>query len=166
MAFDMAMPPKKTKTLHRAAGFSSQKRGSLMDHLVTAEAYSRLAEQASRLQRLQTLLDALLPAYLLPGTRIANLKRGVVVIHADSGAVAVKLRQLAPRLAEGLTQQGAEVTGIQVRVQAGRRITANSRQKATSKLGLRPKQALTSLAAGLEDDSPLKRSLEKLLRNA
>ena len=36
---------------------------------------------------------------------------------ADNGAVAAKLRQLAPRLAQLLTESGCEVTAIQVRVQ-------------------------------------------------
>jgi hypothetical protein len=136
-----------------------------MNHLATADAFARLAEQANRLRYLQTLLDAALPAYLLPGTHIANLKRGKVVIHTDSGAVAVKLRQLAPRLAEGFIQQGQEVTGIEVKVQARRRPATTVRQKQPKVIGIRPKQALTSLASGLEDDSPVKRALVKLLRN-
>jgi hypothetical protein len=136
-----------------------------MNHLATADAFARLAEQANRLRYLQTLLDAALPAYLLPGTHIANLKRGKVVIHTDSGAVAVKLRQLAPRLAEGFIQQGQEVTGIEVKVQARRRPATTARQKQPKVIGIRPKQALTSLASGLEDDSPVKRALVKLLRN-
>lgn len=136
-----------------------------MNHLATADAFARLSEQANRLQRLQTLLESALPAYLLPGTHVANLKQGKVVIHADSGAVAVKLRQLAPRLAEGFIQQGQEVTGIEVKVQARRRTATTSRSKQPKLIGMRPKQALTSLASGLEDDSPVKLALLKLLRN-
>jgi hypothetical protein len=138
-----------------------------MNHLATADAFARLAEQASRLQRLQVLLDATLPAHLLPGTHIANLKRGKVVIHADSGAVAVKLRQLAPRLADVFIQQGQEVTGIEVRVQARRRTPTgtSARSRPTRLIGPLPKQALASLASGLADDSPVKRALVKLLRN-
>lgn len=138
----------------------------MKEHLAAADAFARIAEQARRLQRLQTLLEAALPAYLLPGTRVANLKRGKVVIHADSGAVAVKLRQLAPRLAEGFVQQGQEVTGIEVRVQARRRPTAAARSKIPRMLSEQAKQALTSLASGLEEDSPVRRALLRLVRNA
>lgn len=137
----------------------------MKDHLAASDTYTRLAGQVERLRRLQTMLDAALPAYLAPGTRIANLKRGKVVIHADSGAVAVKLRQLAPRLAEGFIQQGQEVTGIEVRVQPGRWYSGPARPKQPKLLGVRSKQSLTSLAAGLTDDSPVKRALEKLLKN-
>jgi len=137
-----------------------------MDHLATADAFARLSGLAERLRHLQALLETELPAYLLPGTRVANLKRGKLVIHAASGAVAVKLRQLAPRLAAGFVQQGQEVTGIEVRVQA-RQLTANGFRKKTAKsLGFRPKQALTSLAAGLTDGSPIKRALERLLKSS
>ncbi|MDP1605961.1 MAG: DciA family protein [Rhodocyclaceae bacterium] len=144
----------------------SNNRGTLKDFLSTADAFARLADQANRLQRLQSLLDAALPAYLSPGARIANLKRGKVVIHADSGAVAVKLRQLAPRLAEGFIQQGQEVIGIEVRVQPRRRLSTSPRQKPPKILGERPKQALTSLASGLEEGSPIRLAVEKLLKNA
>jgi len=137
-----------------------------MDHLATADAFARLSGLAERLRHLQALLETELPAYLLPGTRVANLKRGKLVIHAASGAVAVKLRQLAPRLAAGFVQQGQEVTGIEVRVQA-HQLTANGFRKKTAKsLGFRPKQALTSLAAGLTDGSPIKRALERLLKSS
>ncbi len=140
-------------------------RSSLKDHLAASDVYTRLAGQAERLRQLQIYLDATLPAYLAPGTRIANLKRGKIVIHADSGAVAVKLRQLAPRLAEGFIQQGQEVTGIEVRVQPGRRLSPPLRQKQPKVLGIRSKQSLTSLAEGLTEGSPIKRALEKLLKN-
>lgn len=108
----------------------------------------------------------MLPVNLAPAARVANLKRGKVVIHADSGAVAVKLRQLGPRLAAGLKQQGQEVSGIEVRVQPGGRITLPSRKIQPKKLGIQPKRSLTSLAAGLPEGSPLKAALEKLLRSA
>lgn len=150
---------------HIAGTFSSRP-STLKEHLSATDAFARLSEQAERLQRLQVLLDTALPAYLLPGTRIANLKRGKVVIHADSGAVAVKLRQLAPRLAESFIQQGQEVTGIEVRVQAWRRPSSNSRPQKPLLIGARPKQALTSLASGLEENSPVRRAVEKLLKNA
>ncbi|MEW6164089.1 MAG: DciA family protein [Pseudomonadota bacterium] len=137
-----------------------------MDHLAGAHLFARLAEQANRLRHLQQLLDATLPAHLLPGTRIANLKRGKIVIHAASGAVAVKLRHLSPRLVEHFNQQGQEVTALEVRVQAHRPSTAGKRTKQPKVLGMRSKQALASLAAGLGEDSPVSQALKKLLGNA
>jgi hypothetical protein len=136
-----------------------------MDHLAAAGAFARLSGQAENLRQMQALLETALPAYLLPGTRVANLKRGKLVIHAASGAVAVKLRQLAPRLAAGFVQQGREVTAIEVRVQAGPRIMTSSRKTTPKVLGSRSKQALTSLASGLTEDSPIRQALARLLRS-
>lgn len=147
---------------HPTAG----RRGSLQDHLAAAEPFARLSEQAARLHRMQTRLDATLPPHLLPGTHVANLRQGKVVIHAASGAVAVKLRQLAPRLTESFYQQGLEVTGIEVRVQARRPQIKRPRKKSSLLLGDGAKQSLTSLAAGLNADSPLRGAIERLLRNA
>lgn len=142
---------------------SARKRGSLTDHLADSDSFARLADQAERLRQLQALLDAMLPIHLATAARVANLKRGKVVIHADSGAVAVKLRQLEPRLAAGFVQQGQEVSGIEVRVQPGGRISQPQRKIRPKELGIQPKQSLTSLAAGLPEDSPLKAALERLL---
>lgn len=158
------MPPIPSKRPN--AGAFPTRRGTLKDHLAAAADFTRLAEQAGRLRRLQNLLDAVLPPQLLPGTHVANIKRGKVVIHAASGAVAVKLRQLAPRLAENFIQQGQEVIGIEVRVQARRGSSAAIRRQQPKELGLRSKQALTSLAAGLSEESPVRLALLKLLKSA
>jgi len=136
---------------------------SLMSHLAGAEAFVRLSDQAARLGQLQKQLDATLPAHLLPGTRVANLKRGKVIIHAASGAVAVKLRQLAPRLAESFNQLGPEITSVEVRVQAHRSGIFGQRRVAAKVLGSRSRLALASLAEGIPVESPLRRALDGLL---
>jgi hypothetical protein len=151
---------------HHPGSMSSKKRGLLIDHLAASDSFARLSGQADRLRQLQTLLDAALPPHLAPGARVANLKRGKVIIHADSGAVAVKLRQLAPRLAEGFIQHGQELNGIEVRVQPSWRPFSPSRKKQPQTLGIRSKRSLTSLIAGLNEDSPVRRALERLLRNS
>ncbi|NWG30262.1 MAG: DUF721 domain-containing protein [Rhodocyclaceae bacterium] len=153
----------KTHAFHATPGGL---RGSLTEHLAASDSFARLADQAERLRRLQTLLDAMLPVSLAVAAHVANLKRGKVVIHADSGAVAVKLRQLGPRLAAGFVQQGQEVSGIEVRVQPGGRISPASRKIQPKKLGIQPKRSLTSLSAGLPEGSPLKAALERLLASA
>lgn len=151
-----------TRKPNRASPF---RRGTVMNHLAAAEAYVRLSEQANRLRQLQTLLDTSLPAYLQPGTHIANLKRGKIIIHAASGAVAVKLRQMAPTLVETFVCEGHEVTGIDVKVQARRLFSGGLRKKTAQKLSIPQKQVLTSLTSGLAEGSKLKLALERLLRN-
>lgn len=135
----------------------------MIKHLAAAEAYVRLSQQANRLRQLQILLEECLPVYLQPGTRIANFKRGKIVIHAASGAVAVKLRQLAPSLTESLGKQAPELTGIEVKVQAHRAGMGNSRPKEPRSLGMAQQQVLTSLSAGLREGSALKGAIDRLL---
>jgi hypothetical protein len=162
------MPPivKSRKPLGRTPRTLSSDRGSLISHLAATEAFARLSEQAHRLRHIQTLLETALPASLLPGTHVANIKQGKLIIHVASGAVAVKLRQMAPRLAASFLQQGQEVTGIEVKVQAHRRSVASPSTKPHKIIGSRPKEALRSLASGLGEDSPVKQALLKLLQNA
>lgn len=160
-------PPTRSRPA-RGTPFGTPPRGSrtLTEHLAANDAFARLSGLAERLRRLQSMLDDCLPVYLAPGAHVANLKRGKLVIHADSGAVAVKLKQLAPRLVESFIQQGQEVTGIEVRVQPRRGSIPGARRIPAKVLGTRSKQSLTSLAAGLDESSPVRRALEKLLKNA
>jgi len=141
----------------------NRRSGSLADHLGGSEAFARIALQAQRLRQLQTLLDASLPADLAPGAHIANLRRGKVVIHADSGGVAVKLRQLSARLTGQFLQISQEITGIEVRVQPRRRRPAARGRRARS-LTASARASLATLAAGLTEGSPLRHALENLLR--
>jgi hypothetical protein len=60
------------------------------------------------------------PPDLIQASRVVNSRNGMLVIAADNGAVAAKLRQLAPRLLKNLQKQRAQITGIQVQVQVGR----------------------------------------------
>lgn len=158
------MSPRQITSL--PGNMSSNKRGLLKDHLAASSPFARLAGQAERLRHLQTLLESALPAHLALAARVANLKRGKVVIHADSGAVAVKLRQLGPRLAAGFVQQGQEVSGIEVKVQPTYRQPPKSGKSTHKTLGMQAKRSLTSLIAGLAPESPVRGALERLLKNA
>lgn len=61
-------------------------------------------------------------------SRVVNHRNGMLVIAADNGAIAAKLRQQAPRLLKNLRKQGAEITGIQVQVQVERTGSAPRRR--------------------------------------
>ncbi|MCX7896381.1 MAG: DUF721 domain-containing protein [Rhodocyclaceae bacterium] len=138
----------------------------VIDHLGMAPAFSRCKDRVERLHLLQTLLEATLPAELLPGTRVAGIQQGRLVIHASSGAVAVKLRQLAPRLAATVQRQSPEISEIVVRVQPSAGNFFRSPPKKPVVLSPRAKRALTSLAAGLPEASSLRQALLRLLGRA
>lgn len=136
---------------------------SLIEHFRAHTGLAGLSAHAEQLIRLQGLYENALPAALAHGGRVANLKRGKVVIHAASSAVAAKIRQLTPRLADVFRQSGVDVSEIQVKVQPEAAFHPPQKQHVASMLGITAKQALTSLRSRLPEDSPLKSALERLL---
>jgi len=124
---------------------------------------ARLTGHAAILLRLQDRLAATLPEPLRPAVRVANLKDGRLLLHADNGAVATRLRQQAPTLVSALRLQGGEVTGIEVRVQP--RNPPSTPPAATPAMppGAQARQALATLADRLEPPSPLRKALQRLL---
>ena len=138
---------------------------SLQDHLASGDSMARLAAHAQRLLQFQRLLEAALPAALKPYARVANFRLGKLLIHADSGAVAAKIRQFGPRLASDLSSKEAKITQIEVRVQARNRSSALAPMERPSLPGSKQKQGLTALARKLPQESPLKGPLERLLQS-
>jgi hypothetical protein len=136
---------------------------SLEDCLRADEGMARLASHASRLVRLQAILAANLPAGLARVARVANLKSGKLLIHADNGAVAAKLRQLAPRLTDLVRIEAAEVNGIEIRVQGRSGNPSKTHREGPTGIGERAKRGLTSLKSTLPEGSRLKLALTKLV---
>lgn len=128
------------------------------------DALAHLQEHASRLLRLQHAYEEFAPAHLARSSWIANLKAGVVVIHAANGAVAAKLNQLTPRFVDEFSMRGVDLTGIEVRLQVAQfRPAAENRQPRPVSAGAR--KALARLETSLPPDSPLRRILAGFARN-
>jgi len=139
---------------------------TLDDCLNADEAMARLAAHAGRLLSLQRLVDAAVPDNLARACRVANYKLGVLIIHADNGAVATKLRQLAPRLGDELRSSGVELSEIRVKVQPRDSAPPPSAGISISAISDQAKQGLTTLSAELPEGSPLRDALERLVRRA
>ncbi len=139
---------------------------SLDAYLNTAGGLARLSAHAGRLVKLQRVFERIAPAYLAASSRVANFKSGVVVIHADSGAVAAKLRQMLPSLIDEFSSKGAEVTEIQVKVQPSYIATQQKQGRPAPAVSAHAKAALTSLEADLPEDSPLKEPLGRLVKRS
>lgn len=88
--------------------------------IVETAGLSALTRATQRISALQRLFVACAPPDLTQASRVVEDQGGILVIAADNGAIAAKLKQLAPRLLKNLQKQKAEVTGIRVRVQVGR----------------------------------------------
>jgi hypothetical protein len=138
---------------------------SLQEHLASGDSMARLAAHAQRLLQFQRLLEAALPVALRPYARVANFRLGKLLIHAENGAVAAKIRQFGPRLANDLSNKVLKVTQIEVRVQARNPSPPRLPYKRPDLPGSKQKQGLTALAHDLPQESPLKAALERLLRS-
>lgn len=83
----------------------------------TTADFSALNRATQRISALQRLYAACAPPELAQVSRVVGDRDGMLVIAADNGAIATKLKQLVPRLLKNLQKQRAEVTGIRVQVQ-------------------------------------------------
>lgn len=137
---------------------------SLQRYLEAAEGAGKVMAHAKLLVRLAEMYRGLAPSYLSGASALANYKSGVVVIHAENGAVATKLRQMAPTLAGEFSKRGVECNGLQVKVQVGLRV-APVRLAVSKPLSARTRRELSTLSASLPT-SPLRRAIEDLLARA
>lgn len=134
----------------------------LQSWLSSGAVLSSLANQAAQLGELQRLWETLAPVPLGSTCRVAGVKDRALMLYANNGAMAAKVRQLAPSLLDKLQKKGLEVTAIQVRVQ----VDASWQPVKPTKnlvLGAVACESLHGLADQLED-SPLRAAVEKMLK--
>ncbi|WP_418648241.1 DciA family protein [Thauera butanivorans] len=131
--------------------------------LGSAESLARLQDHAARLRRLQGTLEAALPLQLAEQCHVANLKDDVLVISTRNGATAVRLKQMLPSLQEHFLRAGHALGTIRVKV--GTPEQTAWRPPATERhISADAKANLSEFAASLPPDSPLRESLERLVR--
>jgi hypothetical protein len=129
------------------------------------DALARLQDHAARLRRLQGVLDACLPPQLAGQCQVANLKDGVLIVAARGGAAAVRVRQILPSLLERLQHGGHPVQSIKVKVGTPEQTTP-ARPAPQRQISAAAKADLHDFADTLPADSPLRASIERLIRRA
>ena len=134
------------------------------NYLEAAEGAGSVLAHARLLMKLTHLYEGIAPAHLGQASSVANYKSGIIIIHAVSGAVAAKLRQMAPRLADEFSKRGIDCNEVQIKVQA-REIQSQSRTSTQKPLSLKTSRELADLAGSLPDSS-LRSALETLLAHS
>ncbi|MCC4117898.1 DciA family protein [Aromatoleum toluclasticum] len=133
--------------------------------LGTGDALARLKDHAARLVRLQNLLQQHLPPALASACSVANLKGDTLVLLANGGAAAARLKQIAPSLIQQFGAVGLPIKTVQVKVKVLE--THEERrpppQRTISEDGSR---SIADFSATLPADSPLRESLERLVRRS
>jgi hypothetical protein len=130
--------------------------------LGAGDALARLRDHAARLRRLQTILDQHLPGSLAGACSVANLKGDTLIVMAQNGAVAAKLKQLANTLTEQFIASGVALKTIQIKVtiQEERDAPPAPMARTLSETG---RDSISEFAASLPTDSSLRESLERLV---
>lgn len=87
------------------------------DWLMAPGETDEVVSRAKRLLALERLYANCVPEALLRASSVANLRDGTLLLRADNGAIASKLKHLAPKLLKAIRETNQEVTDIQVTVQ-------------------------------------------------
>ena len=137
---------------------------SIEKFLAAEDGAGKLLAHARLLTRLSRIFAEVAPTHLAQASCLANYRTGIIFIHAANGAVAAKLRQLAPRLANEFSARGLECSGVHVKVQA-----AETRNQSTTS-SIRPlSDGARRELAGLRErlpESTLNEALGRLLERA
>lgn len=134
------------------------------DYLDADAAAGRIMAHARLLMKLSSQFDAVAPAALRHAAHVANYKSGKLVIHADNGAVAAKLRQMSQRLCNELSKGGTECNDIEVKVQP-HQIPYQSTSSTQKPISVKACGVLRSTTEKLPK-GPLKDALDRLLARA
>lgn len=135
------------------------------EHYLDSDAtIGRVLAHARLLQKLSHRFDAIAPGGLRHAARVANYKSGKVIIHADNGAVATKIRQMSQRLCDELSRGGPECSALEVKVQPRQ----NPYQTRTSTLKPLSGKAFGTLQETVDrlPPGPLRSALDTLLQRA
>ena len=120
--------------------------------------------RVERLAALQRLYAETVPRDLADKSQVACERTGAVVVVAETGAIAHKLKQLVPRVVEKFVKFAPEVTSIHVEVQVKSSRDLHPRARPViSPSGL---SRLRGLRDALPDDSQLRDALSRMIRHA
>lgn len=131
--------------------------------LASNEELRQLSSKAKQITALQRQYESIAPLNLTRSSQVLRLHQQTMVIAANNGAVASKLRQMSAELISLFQARGYEVTLIQIKVQVT--IPARIVPAEPRKLGKSALDALNKLDENLVD-SPLKSALRRLVKRS
>lgn len=118
--------------------------------------------QANRLLALQRLYANCVPEPLARTSEVVLLKDGELLVRADNGAAAAKLKHMAPTILDKLTKKNQEITKIHVTVRPPEQYPSGA--PAPTKRARLTADSVHHFEAlsGTLQDSPLKSALARL----
>lgn len=140
-------------------------RSAIKDYLADDKAAGAVMGHAALLLRLNAVFQQSVPSPLGKAARVANIKAGCVVILAENGAVAVKLRQMTQRLESTFIAAGVQCSSLAVKVQPAKTLS-ESTGSTLKPISEQSRASLGSLLNSLPDNDSLRQAIEVLLRRA
>jgi hypothetical protein len=144
-------------------GRSPRRSRALRDWLAAPGDARAVTEHARRLLALQLVLDACLPAGLRGQVRVSNFRQGLLVAGVGGGALAHRLRTLAPQLVEAL--RAKQIAVVELRAEVRPAVSPPPSPPKRAVLGPMARESIERLAASLPD-SPMRSALERMARRA
>ncbi len=138
-----------------------------LDFLQSNERLAALLPTLEQLASLQSDCERLLPT-LFAACRVLQLREGALQVAVPNAALATRLKQVLPKLQDGLQTKGWPVTAVKLKVQ----LMPVDPAQVTGRQGQGkdlPDGALLSFAAledalGADDPSPLRDAVSKLIQ--
>ena len=143
----------------------TRKIGAYLNSLDETPGDHSLSHQIKKLNETQQLFFTIIPAQLVQHCTLGLPSDDKLIIFAENGAVAARLKQLSPSLLMKAHKFGSEITSIQIAVQAYHHIhKVDKSQIKKRQLSQGGKENLSQLAISLPA-SELKSAIESLLKN-
>lgn len=143
----------------------TRKIGAYLNTLNKTPREHSLSHQINQLNEAQQLFLAIIPANLTQHCTPGLSADGKLIIFAENGAVAARLKQISPSLLRKAQKFGYEITSIQIAVQAYfHSQKADNPPTKKRQLSQSGKENLSQLATSLPT-SDLKLAIESLIKN-
>ncbi|MDR1228350.1 MAG: DUF721 domain-containing protein [Azoarcus sp.] len=126
---------------------------------------ARLQDHAARLERLQHVLAAGLPAHCKYACSIANLKDGTLIVNVRGSAIAVRLKQTIPSLLAHFARAGHPLQRIKIKIELPEAPSARHSPSART-ISDAARTQIETFAATLPEDAPLRAAFENLARRS
>lgn len=125
---------------------------------------AQVLAHARLLLKLSRRFEAVAPGAFHAVARVVNYKSGIIVIHAENGAIAAKIRQMSRRLCDELAKGGTQCIDLEVKVQP-RQSPFQSKPSLTKNLSGAACNRLGQLAGELPA-GPLREALTRLVASS
>lgn len=136
----------------------------LNSYLAGNSAISEIMQHAEKIAVLDHIYRAALPESLALYSYVIGMERQNLIVGAENGAIAAKIRHMAPQILLRVQESNAQVTGILVKVQVKPTPAPGAQASSRHTLSQEGERHLAEFSSTLTK-SPLKSAIQRLIRS-